>query len=75
MIEIAPHIVVDPKIRFGKPVIRGTRVPVHIIIAKLAGGMTQKEIGEEYEVTLEDIKAALAYAAKMIEQQEVRVFA
>ncbi|MBI5054961.1 MAG: DUF433 domain-containing protein, partial [Chloroflexi bacterium] len=45
------------------------------IIAKLAGGMTQKEIGEEYDVTLDDIKAALAYAAKMIEQQEVRVFA
>ena len=75
MIEIAPHIVVDPKIRFGKPVIKGTRVPVNIIIAKLAGGMTQKEIGEEYDVTLDDIQAALAYAAKMIEQQELRVFA
>ena len=41
--EIAPRISVDEKIRFGKPVISGTRVPVDLIIGKLAGGMTYKE--------------------------------
>jgi len=37
--EIAPRIAVDEKVRFGKPVISGTRVPVDLILAKLAGGM------------------------------------
>jgi len=74
-IEIAPHIIVDPQIRFGKPVIKGTRVPVHVLVAKVAGGMLQEQVADEYGVTLEDVKAALAYAAKVLEQQEVRVFA
>ena len=38
-VEIAPRIVVDPEVRFGKPVMKGTRVPVHLIVAKLTGGM------------------------------------
>ena len=38
--EIAPRINVDEKVRFGKPVITGTRVPVDLILGKLAGGMT-----------------------------------
>jgi len=75
MTEIAPRIVVDPQIRFGKPVIRGTRVPVHTIIAKLAGGMAAEEVAREYEVTPEDIRAALAYAANVLEQQEIRALA
>jgi uncharacterized protein (DUF433 family) len=38
--EIAPRISVDERIRFGKPVITGTRVPVDLVLGKLAGGMT-----------------------------------
>lgn len=38
--EIAPRITIDEKIRFGKPVIKGTRVPVDLILGKLGGGMT-----------------------------------
>lgn len=49
--EIAPRISVDEKIRFGKPVITGTRVPVHPIIGKLAGGITYEEVIAEYEIT------------------------
>jgi len=64
--EIAPRIVVDLGVRFGKPVIQGTRVPVHLIIAKLAGGMNPEEIAEEYEISLEDIQAALGYAASVL---------
>ncbi len=74
-VEIAPRIVVDPQIRFGKPVIQGTRVPIHVPVAKVAGGMTPEQVAGEYGVTLEDVRAALAYAAKVLEQQEVRVFA
>jgi uncharacterized protein (DUF433 family) len=72
--EIAPHIVVDPEVRFGKPVIAGTRVPVHVLVAKAAGVMTLEEVANEYGVTLADVQAALSYAAKVVEQQEVRAF-
>ena len=70
--EIAPRIVVDQGVRFGKPVIQGTRVPVHLIIAKLAGGMKPEEMAEEYEITLEDVQAALRYAASVLAATEVR---
>jgi uncharacterized protein (DUF433 family) len=74
-VEIAPRIVVDPAIRFGKPVIRGTRVPVDLLVAKLAGGMTAEEVAEEYGVTLEDVQAALSYAARVLAEEEIRVVA
>lgn len=54
------RIVIDPKIQHGKPVIRGTRVPVTRIISGLAGGMTKDEIMSEYDISAEDISAALA---------------
>lgn len=72
-VQIAPRIVVDPTFRFGKPVIQGTSVPVELVIAKLAGGMKSEEIVEEYEITPEDIQAALSYAASMLATEEVRV--
>jgi uncharacterized protein (DUF433 family) len=64
------RIVIDPEIQHGKPVIRGTRVPVTRIIGGLAGGMTKEEIMREYEVTEEDILAALSYASDLIEAEE-----
>ena len=73
--EIAPRIVVDEKIRFGKPVIKGTRVPVGLILGKLAGGMTYEEVIEEYEITRNDILAVLNYAAKMLSEEEIKVVA
>jgi uncharacterized protein (DUF433 family) len=62
--EIAPRIVVDEEVRFGKPVIKGTRVPVELVVGKLAGGMTFEEVMREYDLTKKDILAALDYAAK-----------
>jgi uncharacterized protein (DUF433 family) len=62
--EIAPRIVVDEEVRFGKPVIKGTRVPVELVVGKLAGGMTFEEVMKEYDLTKRDILAALDYAAK-----------
>lgn len=70
--EIAPRIIVDEKICFGKPVIKGTRVPVDIIIGKLASGMTYEEVMSEYDITKEDILAGLDYAAKHLSDEEVR---
>ncbi len=63
-------IVIDPAIQHGKPVIRGTRVPVARILGGLAGGMTKEEIIREYEIAETDIAAALAYAAQLIEAEE-----
>jgi len=71
--EIAPRISVDEKVRFGKPVITGTRVPVDLILGKLAGGMTYEEVMAEYEITHEDILAALDYAAKTLSTEEIRL--
>ena len=50
MTEIAPRIEIDESIRFGKPVIKGTRVPVDLIVAKLAGGMTPEEVARDYGI-------------------------
>jgi uncharacterized protein (DUF433 family) len=61
------RIVIDPEIQHGKPVIRGTRVPVTRIVGGLAGGMTVQEITREYEISEEDVRAALRYAAELIE--------
>jgi len=70
--KIVPRISVDKKVRFGKPVITGTRVPVDLILGKLAGGMTYEEVMVEYEITREDILATLDYAAKTLASEEIR---
>ncbi len=68
--KVRARIIIDPRIQHGKPVIRGTRVPVARIIAELAGGMTREEVMREYEVSAEDVAAALAYAADLVEADE-----
>lgn len=70
--ELAPRIVVDATIRFGKPVIQGTRVPVDLLVGKVGGGMSLEEVAEEYGVTVEDVRAALLYAASVVAAEEVR---
>ncbi|MCK4387312.1 MAG: DUF433 domain-containing protein [Dehalococcoidia bacterium] len=70
--EIAPRISVDERIRFGKPVVSGTRVPVDLIMGKLAGGMTYEQVMTEYQITREDILAVLDYAAKTLSSEEVK---
>ena len=64
------RIVIDPKICHGKPVIRGTRTPVAIVVGSLAGGMSFEEIGREYNLTAEDIRAALDFAAQLVEKEQ-----
>lgn len=72
MTEIAPRIAVDETVAFGKPVIAGTRIPVDLVVGKLAGGMTYAEIEAEYGLKEEDILAVLAYAAQHLAGEEVR---
>ncbi len=62
----------NPQIMFGKPVIKGTRLTVEIILEKLAYGKTEDEILKEYPfLKKEDIKAALLYAARTLSLEEV----
>jgi len=67
------RIAVDPEIQGGRPVIAGTRVPVARIVGALSAGADFAELREDYGVSDEDIRAALAYAAKSIEETEVHV--
>ena len=67
------RIIIDPEIRHGKPVIRGTRVPVDIILGSLAGGMEIEEVAEEYGVKREDVLAAIEYAAKIVASEKIKV--
>ncbi|MBI3597050.1 MAG: DUF433 domain-containing protein [Nitrospirae bacterium] len=65
------RVVIDPKVMGGKPVIKGTRVPVQVIVGGLAGGMAIGEVCKEYRVTAEDVQAALAYAAEALAEEKV----
>ncbi len=66
------HIISDPNILLGKPVIKGTRIPVELILKKLSEGMDVAEILKAYpNLTREDIYACLEYSAKVISEEEV----
>jgi uncharacterized protein (DUF433 family) len=62
------RIVIDPKICHGKPVVRGTRTPVTVILDALAGGDTFEMIQSDYDVTAEDIRACIAFASAEVSQ-------
>jgi len=63
------HILIDPAICHGKPVIKGTRVPVSIVVGSLGGGMSFEEIQSEYDLTRQDIQAALAFAGELVNEE------
>jgi len=70
MEKLLERIAVDPNILAGKPVIKGTRIPVYLIIELFATGMNIKGVLKEYpELKEEDVKAALLYASKLLERE------
>jgi uncharacterized protein (DUF433 family) len=71
--EIFPGIVSDTEILGGEAVIKGTRIPVALILGHLAAGMSTDEIVYEYDLTIGDIRAALGYAAKRIGEEVMGV--
>lgn len=73
MKEIFPGVTVDQKVQFGKPIIKGTRVPIEVIIGHIAAGDTIEKVAQEYRLTKKDVMAALKYAAKIIAQETVLV--
>jgi uncharacterized protein (DUF433 family) len=65
--EIADRITVDPDIMVGKPVVKGTRIPVELVLAQLAYKPDLDELFAAYpHLTVEDVKACLAYAGALV---------
>lgn len=64
------RIVIDPHVCHGKPVIRGTRVPVARVIGYLAGGMSLEDVQKDFDLTSEDVRAALDYAAELLNREQ-----
>lgn len=71
MLNYQEYIAIQPDILGGKPVIQGTRVPVALIIDEVAGGMSITEVMTEYELTEEQVRAALQYAAAALREEVV----
>ena len=61
--EVFPGISMDPKVRFGKPCLAGTRMDVATVLAELASGSSAEEVASEYHLTREQISTTLRYAA------------
>jgi uncharacterized protein (DUF433 family) len=64
------RVVFDPRTCHGKAIIRGTRVPVARVIGYLAGGMTYDDVQRDFDLSVEDIRAALDYAAELLNKEE-----
>jgi len=73
MVKIADRIEVDPNVHHGKPVIAGTRVPVHMILGLLGNSVSSEQILQDYydNITKEDILACIRYAHSLVEEEEV----
>lgn len=66
------RIEINPAVMLGKPVIRGTRITVELILRKLAEGATEAELLEDYpHLKPEDLRAAIAYGAASVAHEEV----
>ena len=73
--ELLQRIEQDTEIMFGKPVVKGTRLPVELLVEKVAYGYSKKDIIKEYPfITEKDIRASLLYAAKVLTREEIYSF-
>jgi uncharacterized protein (DUF433 family) len=69
--EIAEGITIDPKVMVGKPVIKGTRMPVELVLAKLARNPKLDEFFADYpELTEDQVKACLSYATALVQKKD-----
>jgi len=74
MIGYPDRINIDPKILFGKPVFKGTRIPISIVLKMLRDGATFQKILNEYpRLTEDDIKAALDYSVFIVDHPEEEI--
>ncbi len=69
---VEDRIIIDPRILAGKPVIKGTRIPVELVLKHLAQNPELNELFAAYpRLTIEDVRACLEYAQKMVEGEEI----
>lgn len=73
--EIYPGVTVDPAIVHGKPVIAGTRVPVAVVLHQIAGGQSIESVCASYDLTPEQVRAAVGYGASLVTDDEIYVIA
>lgn len=73
MTEISKNIEAKSDVHHGKPVIKGTRVPVHMVLGLLANGISPDEIIQDYynSITREDIFSCIQYAEQLVEEEQV----
>ncbi|HXO43355.1 MAG TPA: DUF433 domain-containing protein [Thermoanaerobaculia bacterium] len=70
--KLAERIEANPKVMLGKPVIRGTRVPVGLIVRRISEGATEEDLLASYpHLTRDDVRAAVAFAADTIAYEEI----
>ncbi|MGH8320191.1 MAG: DUF433 domain-containing protein [Steroidobacteraceae bacterium] len=67
VLSLQDRIILDPAVVKGRPIIRGTRLPVTVVVGSLVGGMTFQEVQREYDITAEDIRAALKYLVDLLQ--------
>ena len=66
------RIAIDPRVMVGKPVIKGTRITVELILRKIADDYSEADLLEAYpQLTREDIRAAIAYAADVVALEDI----
>ena len=76
MDELLKRIVINPKVMVGKPVIKGTRITVEHIMRELATGISAAEVVALYpHLTIDDVKAACAYAAARLAEERITLAA
>ncbi len=70
--KVKVRIVIDDRIRHGKPIVKGTRITVDEVLGALIGGMSYEEIEREYGIEREDILAVIEYTASFVRGEEIR---
>jgi uncharacterized protein (DUF433 family) len=72
MDDLLGRVEINPKIMLGKPVIKGTRIPVELILKKLSQRISVEEILRDYpNLTFDDIRAAIAFASESLASDEI----
>jgi uncharacterized protein (DUF433 family) len=73
---VTDRIEINPKVMMGKPVVRGTRIPIELILRKLSEGATEDDLLEAYpRLRVEDIHAAIGFAADTLAHEETIIVA
>lgn len=69
------RIAVDPRICFGKPVVKGTRIPVHMVLDLMEEGCSPQEVVRDFyaDLTVDDVLACIHYANTLVKNEEVHV--